>query len=68
MLSFVLLISVGCRGPDGFRRVFQKTVQACLDAGLIDGETVHVDATLIRADVSWESLVERQRVGTNRPT
>ncbi|MCK4625168.1 MAG: transposase [Phycisphaerae bacterium] len=46
-------------GQDGFRRVFQKTVQACLDAGLIDGETVHVDATLIRADVSWESLVEK---------
>ena len=46
-------------GPDGFRRVFQKTVRACLDAGLIDGETIHVDATLIRADVSWESLVER---------
>ena len=28
-------------------------------AGLVDGETVHLDATLIRADVSWESLVER---------
>ncbi|MCD6364485.1 MAG: transposase, partial [Planctomycetes bacterium] len=46
-------------GADGLRRVFQKTVRACLDAGLIDGGTVHVDATLIRADVSWESLMER---------
>jgi len=27
-----------------------------MDAGLVNGETVHIDATLIRADVSWESL------------
>jgi hypothetical protein len=33
-------------------------VGECVKAGLVDGETVHVDATLIRADVSWESLVE----------
>ena len=46
-------------GPERFKRVFQKTVEACMDAGLVDGETVHVDATLIRADVSWESLVEQ---------
>jgi len=46
-------------GPERFKRVFQKTVQACVDAGLVDGETVHIDATLIRADVSWESIVEQ---------
>lgn len=45
-------------GPERFRHIFQKTVQACVEAGLVDGETVHVDATLIRADVSWESLTE----------
>ena len=45
-------------GPQRFKKVFQKTVQACVEAGLVDAETVHVDATLIRADVSWESLVE----------
>lgn len=45
-------------GPERFKKVFQKTVQACVAAGLVDTETVHVDATLIRADVSWESLVE----------
>ena len=45
-------------GEDRFRRVFQRTVAACRKAGLVDGETVHIDATLIRADVSWESLVE----------
>jgi len=45
-------------GPERFKRIFQKTVQSCVKAGLVDLDTVHVDATLIRADVSWESLVE----------
>lgn len=45
-------------GEERFRRIFQRTVAACRAAGLVDGETVHIDATLIRADVSWESLVE----------
>ena len=46
-------------GAERFKRIFQRTVHACCQAGLIDGETVHIDATLIRADVSWESLTER---------
>jgi len=46
-------------GADRFREIFRKSVAACGQAGLIDGETVHVDATLIRADVSWEGLTER---------
>jgi transposase len=43
-------------GSDRFKQIFLKTVQSCIDANLVSGETVHVDATLIRADVSWESL------------
>ena len=43
-------------GAARFKRVFAKTVQACVKAGLVNAETVHVDATLIRADVSWDSL------------
>jgi len=43
-------------GPERFKKIFQKTVQMCIDAGLVNGETVHIDSTLIRADVSWESL------------
>ena len=27
-----------------------------MDAGLVNAETVHVDATPIRADVSWASI------------
>ena len=43
-------------GPERFGRVFEKTVEACIKSGFVTGETVHTDATLIRADVSWESL------------
>jgi transposase len=46
-------------GADTFQAIFRKTVQMCMDAGLVSGETVHVDSTLIRADVSWESIVTR---------
>lgn len=44
-------------GAERFRKILLRTVQACMDAGLIDGSTVHVDATLVRADVSWASLI-----------
>jgi transposase len=43
-------------GAELFRRVFARTVQACVAAGIAKGEVVHIDATLIRADVAWESL------------
>jgi transposase len=46
-------------GAERFRRIFQRTVKACVAAKIATGEVVHVDASLIRADVSWESLVER---------
>ena len=46
-------------GSERFKHIFRKSVAACGRAGLVDGETVHIDATLIRADVSWESLTER---------
>lgn len=43
-------------GAERFQRIFQRTVVQCIAAGLVDGQTVHIDATLIRADVSWESI------------
>ena len=49
-------------GAERFRHIFQRTVQACVAAGIAKGEIVHVDASLIRADVSWESLAA-QHVG-----
>ena len=47
-------------GVERFKAIFHQTIRACLDAGLISGDLVHVDATLIRADVSWDSLVEKR--------
>ena len=46
-------------GEERFRRLFEKTVQACVSAGLVSGDVLHVDATLVRADVSLDSLVRR---------
>jgi transposase len=52
-----------CWGADLFRHVFERTVRACVEAKIATGEVVHVDASLIRTNVSWESLVERHLVG-----
>ena len=46
-------------GEERFRAIFRRTVRACLEAKIATAEVVHIDASLIRADVSWESLVER---------
>lgn len=45
-------------GDETFRKVFTRVVQQCQQAGLITAETVHMDASLIRADVSMDALVE----------
>ncbi|MFC0195111.1 transposase, partial [Aureimonas pseudogalii] len=39
-------------GAERFRQIFKRTVTACVAAGIAKGEVVHVDASLIRADVS----------------
>lgn len=48
-------------GRERFRMLLERTVRQCQQAGLVGGQTLHVDATLIRADVSWDSLI-RQHV------
>ena len=47
------------RGAERFRRVFARTVQACVAAGIAKGEVVHIDSSLIRADVSWDAIARR---------
>lgn len=57
-------------GDERFRAIFKRTVEACLEAKIASAEIVHIDASLIRADVSWESLVERhvsEVIDENRP-
>lgn len=46
-------------GEDTFRRIFTRVVRQCQAAGLISAETVHIDASLIRANVSMDALVSR---------
>lgn len=46
-------------GAERFRKIFKRTVEACLKAKIATAEVVHIDASLIRANVSWDSLVER---------
>jgi transposase len=53
-------------GAERFRRIFARTVRACVAAKIAKGEVVHVDASLIRADVSWESLAVRHVEAVSR--
>jgi transposase len=46
-------------GEERFRSIFKRTVAACLTAKIATAEVVHIDASLIRANVSWDSLVKR---------
>ena len=46
-------------GAERFRRIFERTVRACVEAKIAKAEIIHIDASLIRANVSWESLVAR---------
>src|SRR6516225_1993149 len=45
-------------GPERFKAVLSRTVKACIAARIATGEVVHLDATLIRANVSWDAIVE----------
>lgn len=49
-------------GEERFRRIFKRTVEACLKAKIGTAEVVHIDASLIRANVSWDSLTEQHVV------
>ena len=46
-------------GEGVFRHIFTRVVRQCQAAGLVTAETVHIDASLIRADVSMDALVAR---------
>src|SRR5918993_1346960 len=43
-------------GAVRFRRIFGRTVEACVAAGIPQGGGVHIDSTLGRAGVSWEAI------------
>lgn len=43
-------------GLELFVALFKRALRQCVDAGLVDGSVLHFDGTLMRADVSWQSL------------
>ena len=43
-------------GIDTFERLFAEVLDACLAAGLIDGEVLHVDASVVRADADISKM------------
>jgi transposase len=45
-------------GPERFKAILARTVEACIAARIATGEVMHLDATLIRADVSWGAVVD----------
>src|SRR6187200_399363 len=61
------------RESEVFRRVFERVVGVCIEAGLVGGEGFAVDASLIEADanrqrsaegsepVDWEAMAETRR-------
>jgi Transposase DDE domain len=48
-------------GKEVFERLFARTVEQCWKAGLISGDKVHVDSSLVRADASLNSVIIVER-------
>ena len=46
-------------GADVFRQVFTRVVRQCQKARMVSAEAVHIDASLIRANVDMDALVSR---------
>ena len=45
-------------GKEVFESLFVRTVARCVEAGLVDGKKLHVDASLIDADAAKESVIK----------
>jgi transposase len=49
-------------GSDVFIEFFQNILQQCIDAGLVDGEMVYIDSSIIDADVNKTNLKPQLRL------
>jgi transposase len=47
-------------GKEVFKEFFQEVLRLCLEAGLIDGEKVYIDSTLVKANASLKSAVNKE--------
>jgi transposase len=45
-------------GEKVFERLFSGTVQQCVEAGLVDGQLLHIDSTIVKANASKSSVVK----------
>jgi transposase len=45
-------------GQEVFESLFVRTVQQCVDAGLVDGTKLHMDSSLVDADASRDAVVK----------
>jgi len=45
-------------GKEVFENIFLRTVQQCVEAGLVDGKKIHVDSSLIDAHASKDPVVQ----------
>jgi transposase len=45
-------------GKEVFENIFLRTVQQCVEAGLVDGKKIHVDSSLIDAHASKDSVIK----------
>lgn len=46
-------------GPELFQRLFERIVTQCVEAGLVDGDKLYVDASLVKANASNNSVLDR---------
>ena len=53
----VLSKARGRWGQDVFERLFVRTIELCVNAGLVEGRKLHLDGSLITADASSDSVV-----------
>jgi transposase len=49
-------------GVEAFKRFFERIVWQCVEAGIVDGKKLFVDASLIDADASNNSVIDKERV------
>jgi IS5 family transposase len=47
-------------GVEAFRRFFERVVWQCVEGGLVDGRKIFVDASLVDADTSNNSVVDTE--------
>jgi len=49
-------------GAAAFQSFFERTVWRCVEAGLVDGRKIFMDASFVEADASMESLVNARSI------